>query len=98
MRILAERKKALIVILAMLLVSPFFGVIGSEIVGYHEPLDIAAEKLGLKEEIVVEWSPFSDYTVPGLPNTLGYIVAGFLGVGIILAIGLTTTRIVGRKS
>ena len=81
-------KKSLSVIVVLVLVSPVFGVILADLVGYHEPLDVAAELLKLKditEEI--NWTPFLDYTVPGLPDEVGYVVSGFIGVFIILGIG-----------
>ncbi|RLE59580.1 MAG: cobalamin biosynthesis protein, partial [Thermoprotei archaeon] len=58
------------------------------------PLDIAAELLGLKD-ITEEnnWTPFLDYTVPGLPDWLGYIVAGIIGVAVVLALGLTIQKL-----
>ncbi len=87
-------KKQLILILGLILISPIFGVILADMVGYHEPLDIAAELLGLKD-ITEEnnWTPFLDYTVPGLPDWLGYIVAGIIGVAVVLALGLTIQKL-----
>ena len=91
-------KKALITIIVLVMISPLFGVILADIVGYHEPLDVAAEKLGLRDiSEEIDWTPFYDYTVPGLPDTIGYIVAGFIGVGIILGIGYLLLRIAGKK-
>ncbi len=91
-------KKALIAIIVLVLISPLFGVILADIVGYHEPLDVAAEKLGLRDiSEEIDWTPFYDYTVPGLPDTIGYIVAGFIGVGIILGIGYLLLRIAGKR-
>ena len=94
--LLVGRRRALLLLAALLLVSPLFGVIGAELVGYHEPLDLAAEALNLTERPVARWSPFADYTVPGLPDALGYIVAGALGVAVILAIGALAARAGGR--
>ena len=90
-------RKALLIILLLVLVSPIFGVILAEVVGYHEPLDVAAEKLGLEEATSIEWTPFADYTVPGLPDSIGYIIAGLLGVSILLGIGYLLLRITGSK-
>jgi len=89
---LAKHKRALAVIAVLLIISPLFGVIGAELVGYHEPLDVAAEKRGLEESGI--WSGLlPDYTVPGLPEdwaglSVGYIISGIVGVAIILALGL----------
>jgi len=91
-------KRVLLFVALLVLISPVFGVILSEAVGYHEPLDIAAEEVGL-EDITekVNWTPFLDYTVPGLPDTIGYIVAGFIGVCAVLALGLGVAKLAGRK-
>ncbi len=94
--LLARYRTAIIAIVALILVSPLFGVVLADMVGYHEPLDVAAEKLGLKE-VSIEWTPFTDYTVPGLPDVIGYIVCGFLGVAVILAIGLLASKLAGGR-
>ena len=99
--LLTRHKKALLAIAVLLVVSPLFGVVGAELVGYHEPLDMAAERLGLEEAGL--WSGLlPDYTVPGLPEdwaglSVGYIISGLVGVAIILAIGLALLALV-RKS
>lgn len=92
---LARFRTALLVVAALLVVSPVFGVVLAEKIGYHEPLDVAAEKLHLRE-IDVYHTPFDDYTFPGLPDTVGYIVAGFLGVSVILGLGLAASRLLQR--
>ena len=89
-------KKALIITLILVVISPIFGVILADIVGYHEPLDLAAELLNLQDLTEdINWTPFLDYTVPGLPAELGYIVSGLIGISIILAIGFIVSRLVG---
>ena len=99
--LLARHRKALLAIAVLLVVSPLFGVVGAELVGYHEPLDVAAEKLGLEEAGL--WSGLlPDYTVPGLPEdwaglSVGYIISGLVGVAIILAIGLALLAIVKKS-
>lgn len=85
---LKEHKRALIVILSLTLVSPIFGIYLAECVGYHEPIDIVAELLNLEDVTEgITWTPLLDYSIPGLPSWLGYIVSGLLGVGIVLALG-----------
>ncbi len=78
-------KRLLLSIFVIVLVSPLFGVIGAELVGYHEPLDVAAEKIGLGESEPVWEGIFPDYTVPGLPDIIGYMIAGLIGVSLLLA-------------
>lgn len=80
--------RLLLVIATLLLISPLFGVFLSEIIGYHEPLDIAAEIIGLKDiSEEINWTPFYDYTVPGLPQELGYVVSGLIGVLAVIVLG-----------
>ncbi len=78
-------RKLLLSIVVIVLVSPLFGVIGAELVGYHEPLDVAAEKIGLEEQEPVWKGIFPDYTIPGLPDVIGYILTGLIGVCLLLA-------------
>ncbi len=81
-------RRAWYVIGFMVLISPLFGIILANMVGYHEPLDVAAEMLHLKDlSDKINWTPFYDYTVPGLPDTIGYIISGIIGVAVVYAIG-----------
>lgn len=91
-------RKTLFTVIVLIIVSPVFGVILADAVGYHEPLDVAAEMLNL-EDITedINWTPFLDYTVPGLPSVLGYIVSGFIGVGVILGLGYVLKYLVSRR-
>ena len=93
------KKKHWIIIFLLVLISPVFGVILADMVGYHEPLDVAAEKLGLKDiSDKINWSPFYDYSVPGLDPITGYIVSGFIGIGIIYLLGVLLRKIATGKS
>jgi len=86
--IVLRYKKAFILILFLIVISPIFGVILANLLGYHEPLDVAAELLGLKETTEeINWTPFLDYSVPGLPPEVGYIVSGLLGALVVLLLG-----------
>lgn len=84
-------KRYLILILILLLISPIFGVILANAVGYAEPLDHVAEMLHLNESSI-NWTPFADYTVPGLPDTVGYIIAGAIGVAVFILLTLLFER------
>lgn len=93
-------RRVFLVILCLIVVSPVFGVILADMVGYREPLDLVAEELGLPDLTErLNWTPLLDYTVPGLPAELGYIVSGFIGVALILGLGFIVERIVlgGRR-
>lgn len=90
-------RKVILLILVLVVISPIFGVILADIVGYHEPLDVAAEALNLPDLTeLINWTPLLDYTIPGLPAEIGYMIAGFIGVLIILGIGVLLSRVVRR--
>ena len=91
-------RKALILTLVLVLISPVFGVILADMMGYHEPLDVAAEALNLPDMTEsLNWTPFLDYTVPGLPADVGYIIAGLIGISIILTVGFILNKIVKQR-
>lgn len=91
-------RKPILVTIALIIISPIFGVILADLVGYHEPLDIAAEKLGLQDiSENVNWTPFFDYTVPGLNPVVGYIISGFIGIAVIASIGCVLLKIAGES-
>lgn len=76
-----KRSKGWLLVIILLLISPIFGVILADMVGYHEPLDLVAENFGLEDKSTeFNWTPFYDYNVPGLPSWLGYIISGFIGI------------------
>lgn len=87
-------RKAYLVVAALLAASPLFLAL-SEMLGYREPLDLAAEALGLEDiSERITWTPFFDYSVPGLPPELGYVVAGALGVAAVVLLGKAVERLV----
>lgn len=91
-------RRFFIFILALIFVSPVFGVILADMVGYHEPLDVAAEKLGLEDVTdFFNWTPLLDYSVPGLPASLGYIVSGLIGVVVIVGLVYVFQRLTSGR-
>jgi len=90
-------RNQLYLLIILIVISPVFGVYLANLIGYHEPLDIVAEKLEL-DELEISWTPLKDYIVPGLPDWLGYIVTGFLGVGIIIFIGHIVKIFIWRRN
>lgn len=93
-------RRALVAISLLLIISPLFGVVASELVGYQEPLDVAAEKIGLSEAPL--WRGLlSDYTIPGLLEdwvslSVGYIISGTIGVLLILATCFILNHLLGE--
>ncbi|MFN3383403.1 MAG: energy-coupling factor ABC transporter permease [Archaeoglobaceae archaeon] len=65
----------------MILLSPIFAYL-AEKVDYSEPLENAAEILGL-EEITINSGIFPDYTIPGLDPYIGTLLSGAIGVLIV---------------
>jgi len=95
---LFKNRKAWIAIIVLLIISPIFGVILADMVGYHEPLDVAAEAIGLTDiSEQINWTPFFDYSIPGLPAEIGYIIAGAIGVAIIAIIGYGMLKIAEKR-
>jgi cobalt/nickel transport protein len=86
--------KALVLIGVIILISPVFGIILSDRVAFHEPLELTAEELELQDSTEdFNWTPFLDYKVPNLLPEAGYILTGFLGIGLILVIGKILVRV-----
>lgn len=86
-------KRSILVIVSLLILSPGFGVILAGLMGYHEPIDIVARRLGLRDlSNEINWTPFIGYKVPGLSPVIGYIVSGAIGVIIIFLIGLVLSK------
>ncbi len=92
-------RKSWAAILVLVIVSPVFGVYLADMVGYHEPLDLAAERLGLKDLTDrLNWTPFKDYSVPGLPAWLGYIISGLIGVAAVATLGSIVVKASGGRN
>jgi len=81
-------KVPIVIVGILLILTPVFAYLSEE-VGYSEPLDKAAEILGLEENKIYE-GIFPDYTIPGLDPYLGTLISGIIGLVIVLllAIGL----------
>jgi len=94
---LRKWRKVFIVIAVMLLVSPFFAW-AAEVVGYAEPLENAAERLGAMEhEYAILSGLIPDYTIPGANPYASAIVAGIVGCLIVLGLGLVLGKVLGRR-
>ena len=83
-------RAALVAIGVMIVFAPVFAYL-AELVNYTEPLEVAAEKLGL-EEVSIWSGVFPDYTVPGINDYLGALITGAIGVALILAVGVALAR------
>ncbi len=83
-------RAALAAVAVMIVLSPLFAY-AAELVGYSEPLENAAEMIGLHEHPIYE-GLLPDYTIPGLDPYLGTLIAGAIGTLIVLALGYAMTR------
>lgn len=89
-----DAARGLGVVLLLVLVAPLFGWAASA-VGYAEPLERAANVAGAADAAhVVVPSPLPGYSVPGLGPHIGTILAGLVGVGLVLALGVAIGRLV----
>lgn len=86
----APGKLALGVIAAMIAVSPLFAY-AAELVGYAEPLENAAEIIGLEENPIYE-GLLPSYTLPSLDPYIGTLIAGVVGTVIVLGLGVILAR------
>ncbi len=94
---LRKWRSVLIVISVMILVSPFFAW-ASEVVGYAEPLENAAEHLGAMEhEYAIISGIIPDYTIPGANPYASTIVAGIVGCLIVLGLCMVIGKALGGK-
>ncbi|MEM0021220.1 MAG: PDGLE domain-containing protein [Fervidicoccaceae archaeon] len=78
----------------VLIILAFAAIItGSTMLSFsYEPLDVVSERLNLAQESLFQ-SLFPDYTVPGLPQWLGGIIAGAIGMLTVLIITLLLMRV-----
>lgn len=81
--------------MALSIISPLFGIVLAEKTGYHEPLDIAAEKLGLHEKTLYH-TPLQEYRIPGVNPLIAYAATALLGALAITAAGCLAAK-VARK-
>jgi hypothetical protein len=80
-----EWKKAIVAIGIMLILSPLFAWAADK-VGYAEPLEKAAEHLGVEEHATI--SIFPDYTIPGADPYASALIAGIFGCIVVLLVCL----------
>jgi hypothetical protein len=90
----------LILLIALALISPVFGVWLATLINYSEPLDVAADLINQAANRTVlndtgylmNWTPFINYTVPGLPDWAGYIISAYIGLAIYLLLYTALVR------
>ncbi len=83
-------------IILTLIISPIFSIYLADLLGYKEPLDLILETLGYRGGESLINTPFLDYTVPYLPQALGYVVSGVIGLIILFSIFTIFRFAIGR--
>lgn len=90
-------KKILVATTLLIFMSPLFGVILADTMGFHEPLDLAAKILNLQDlSETFNWTPLFNYKIPSLPPEVGYIISGFIGVILIFIAGLAINKLLKK--
>jgi len=84
-------------IILTLIISPIFSIYLADVLGYREPLDLILEALGYKGEEFLINAPFMNYSVPYLPQALGYIASGGIGLLILFMITMLFRFAIGWK-
>lgn len=94
---LTKWRNAFIAIAVMILSAPIFAWSAKQ-VGYAEPLEAAAEKVGvLKHGYSLLKGIFPEYVVPGLNPYLSAILSGILGCLMVLFIGWGMGKILKQE-
>lgn len=89
-------RRALVGLLVLVVLAPVFGW-ASDVVGYAEPLENAAEATGASDA-ADPTTPglLPDYSVPGLSAPLGMLVSAVVGTALTLVVAIGTGRLLER--
>ncbi len=87
-------KKFWIVLGVLIILSPLFAY-AAELVGYSEPLENIAEKLGAKENPIYE-GILPDYSVPGLDMFSGTLISAVVGTLITMGIAFGVAKAISK--
>jgi cobalt/nickel transport protein len=85
-------RKSLVALIVLGLIAPVFGW-ASGVVGYAEPIDVAAEQTGAADEATGGHGLFPDYSVPGLGSGVGTLLSALVGITITLGVALAAGRL-----
>ncbi len=88
-------KKFWIVLGVLILLSPLFAY-AAELVGYSEPLENVAEKLGVQENPIYE-GLLPDYSVPGLDMFSGTLISAVVGTMVTMGIAFAVAKVISKK-
>ncbi|MBO8183187.1 MAG: PDGLE domain-containing protein [Archaeoglobus sp.] len=87
-------KKFWIVLGVLIILSPLFAY-AADLVGYSEPLENIAEKLGAEEKTLYE-GILPDYSVPGLDMTSGTLISAVVGALITMGVAFGVAKVISR--
>lgn len=74
-------KRALLVVAALIILTPLFAY-AAELVGYSEPLENIASNLGVEENLLYK-GLLPDYTVGGLDPYIGTLISAVIGSALV---------------
>jgi hypothetical protein len=80
----------------MVLLSPLFAW-AAELVGYSEPLENVAGKLGVEEGEPIWSGIMPDYTIPGINVYVGTLIAGAVGTLITLGLAYAVGKVCSSR-
>lgn len=88
-------KKLILVLVMLIIVSPIFGVILPEMLQSEEFIESLAE---IAEPVLqIHYNaPLKDYTIPGFPEWVGYMVSSAIGLVIIVLVYYTIAKIMEK--
>ena len=87
-------KKFWIVLGVLIILSPLFAY-AADLVGYSEPLENIAEKLGAEEKTLYE-GILPDYSVPGLDMASGTLISAVVGALITMGVAFGVAKVISR--
>ena len=87
-------KNVTAVLIVLIALSPFFAY-AAELVGYSEPLENTAEKVGAEEHPMYS-GILPDYTVPGIDPYIGTVISAVVGTFLTMFFALLIAKMIAR--
>ncbi len=89
-------KKGWVVVATLVALTPLFAY-AAEMVGYSEPLENIAARIGVEEEPVYS-GLIPDYTIPNLDPVVGTLVSAVIGVALTLVIVYGASQLLRKRA
>lgn len=89
-------RRAVIVSIALAIVSPIFGLLLPEALQSEEYIEALADRV--EPVMVIDYpAPLKEYSIHGLPGPVGYAISALVGYGAIVGLYYTIYRIAFRR-